>query len=274
MTMEESGLSYFDFRDIVIIIIIEISLLILNINDIYYKIGFKRIVGGKRVTATSVIICLLCFIAGGFSVYLVQEYILNCEKTSGEYCVNRKNCKHIFSRDIIYISIFALICIVILITKALGNTNNTIFINQLSFAGMVSSIILSVLAIIVTLIGETKSDSAKDNLIKASNTIETSTKLLESYINTIDQNSLKQLDEKINATQNLLGDAINNLKEVQKSAERAADMATRTHDMYITGISKDNVEVKMLPLSKSKNNKFLSDNQKEEKEGAEYNGKN
>ena len=69
--------------------------MILNINDIYYKIDFERIVGGKRVTAASVIICLLCFIAGGFFVYLVQEYILNGEKASGEYCVNRKNCKHI-----------------------------------------------------------------------------------------------------------------------------------------------------------------------------------
>lgn len=58
------------------------------------------------------------------------------------------------------------------ITIILASYNNREFVNEISFASTITSIILSVIAIIMTIVGETKSENTKDKLINLSENLE------------------------------------------------------------------------------------------------------
>ena len=176
------------------------------------------------ISASTVVICLFCFVAGGLFVYIIQRYVCSNEKSCVENCINRKNCKHIYFRDFIYVGIFAVFIIVVPITIVLGDTDNTAFISQLSFAGMISSIILSVLAIIVTLIGESKADIAKDNLVNASEKVNNATAgiedVKEKLISELGKHDISKIDGQIETIEDILNRTLDELTKMSYMYEQ------------------------------------------------------
>lgn len=166
--------------------------------------------------ATVIVIFLLAYL---MSWYSNKRNYPKCPRED-ENCGNINMCRHIYRRDIIYISIMLIFITIIALTKALYSNEN--FASQLSFAGMVSSIILSVLAIIVTLFGETKNQVAKDILTQSANTIEKTTEQLKAYTENIDTTSLSRLEDNIGKINSMLEEAIERLGRVERNSEKAA----------------------------------------------------
>ncbi|HCQ5684145.1 TPA: hypothetical protein OLY49_001548 [Clostridioides difficile] len=67
--------------------------------------------------------------------------------------------------------IFILVLLVIVLFTMIGHDNKELA-SQIAFGATLSGIILSILAIILTLIGEAKSDNTKDNLLNISKNLE------------------------------------------------------------------------------------------------------
>ncbi|WP_143314969.1 hypothetical protein [Clostridium sp. HBUAS56017] len=91
-----------------------------------------------------------------------------------------------------YIIIIAITIISIIIVIA-GYCNNK-FVEQVSFAGTVASIILSVIAIIMTIIGESKSDNVKDSLINLAKELELVVSDVKSATNKLENAAINKDD--------------------------------------------------------------------------------
>ncbi len=132
------------------------------------------------------------------------------------------------------IGISIAITALVIIASSYGNVA---FVGQVSFAGTVSSIILSVIAIIITIIGETKSDNTKDKLVNVSSELENianniigATSKLEASVNSNQelsngiytmQNKLEDIGQKINA------------KDIQTNDEMVVDEESDMFNCYI-----------------------------------------
>lgn len=84
---------------------------------------------------------------------------------------NKKKCTALATRDLVYICIIFIFIIIFLMTITMGCSSLS---NQLfSFAATLVSIVLSILAIIMTIYSEYKNERAANSLSLAINTIET-----------------------------------------------------------------------------------------------------
>lgn len=92
------------------------------------------------------------------------------------------NLKEQFNGGKLHIHMFYWIVILVLIIVALFTTraySNESLSDQIAFGATLSGIILSVIAIIMTLIGESKSDNTKDKLVNLSENLEEIVKRIE-----------------------------------------------------------------------------------------------
>lgn len=133
------------------------------------------------------------------------------------------NIKDFFKGDKLFIHMFywilMLICLCIYLFTVRGY-DNTDLSNQFAFGATLSGIILSVLAIMMTLIGEMKSDNTKDTLERVSKQIEeiTETKLnevsvkLEKVTNDLTLSDNSELKEAVNDIRNRIDNSLLNTK--------------------------------------------------------------
>lgn len=99
--------------------------------------------------------------------------------------------------------IFILIVLSGCLFTRIGYANKNLS-DLLSFAGTISGIILSILAIIITLIGEIKSDNTKDKLVSLSDNLEEIVFKIEETTNNLQSvvNSNKEVNTKLNSIEN------------------------------------------------------------------------
>lgn len=102
-----------------------------------------------------------------FIIALIVSFIVNKNNWCDDkgYC-QRNQCNRLFNRDLIYCFIIFVLFGIVILTWKLGTQDE--IAKQLSFAGTVTSIILSVLAIFITMLSEMKSSVSKtkmDNLV-------------------------------------------------------------------------------------------------------------
>ncbi|MDD3224343.1 MAG: hypothetical protein PHX70_06530 [Clostridium sp.] len=81
-------------------------------------------------------------------------------------------------------------------------SNKTKFVDEVSFASTISSIILSVIAIIMTIIGEEKTDNTKNKLVELSDNLETITNDIKDSTKGLER--LSGLDDKLNKIDNMV----------------------------------------------------------------------
>lgn len=122
-----------------------------------------------------------------FIVVMVLNYGSNGPFTTYK-CNEENDCEKLLKKDIVYCFIIFFLFVVGLLTWKLGD-NKTVF-DQISFAGTISSIILSVIAIFMTIASENKNTSmsgiiekAKDSIVDADEDIQNNTKKLSKSIN-------------------------------------------------------------------------------------------
>lgn len=99
-----------------------------------------------------------------YIIAFIIVIVLNCG-SNGSFatyrCNEEKECEKLLKKDIVYCFIIFFLFVVGLLTWKLGD-NKTVF-DQISFAGTVSSIILSVIAIFMTIASENKNTSMRNN---------------------------------------------------------------------------------------------------------------
>ena len=126
-----------------------------------------------------------------YIIAFIVVIVLNCGSNSSfaHYrCNEEKECEKLLKKDMVYCFIIFFLFVVGLLTWKLGD-NKTVF-DQISFAGTVSSIILSVIAIFMTIASENKNTSmsgiiekAKDSIVDADEDIQNNTRKLSKSIN-------------------------------------------------------------------------------------------
>lgn len=103
------------------------------------------------------------------------------------------------------------------------------FVEQVSFAGTISSIILSVIAIIMTIAGETKADNAKDRLINTTFTLQTVA------------NGMKENADKVTE----IGKILDEIKVIQCKLEEVNDGVDEIKNAQIRNILEKNSSKKI-----------------------------
>lgn len=117
--------------------------------------GKEIVIGYKTFTAiiVAIVLCILIRIIYWLCTQgLKPELSANCSQ----------KCRYLLKKDFIYMSVIAGIIIVVLL--ALTFTNDKEAVNYFSFAGTLSSIILSVVAIFMTINSENESKDAKSQM--------------------------------------------------------------------------------------------------------------
>lgn len=117
--------------------------------------GKEIVIGYKTFTAiiVAIVLCILIRIIYWLCTRgLKPELSANCSQ----------KCRYLLKKDFIYMSVIAGIIIVVLL--ALTFTNDKEAVNYFSFAGTLSSIILSVVAIFMTINSENESKDAKSQM--------------------------------------------------------------------------------------------------------------
>lgn len=190
-----------------------------------------------------------------FIIALIVSFIVN----KSNWCENKDYCQHnqcngLFNRDLIYCFIIFVLFSVTVLTWKIGTQEE--IAKQLSFAGTVTSIILSVLAIFITMLSEMKSSISKikmDNLInkieevslQTDNQVKTSKEIQKKInslveeskrINQVIQNNTIRYKELINTHKELIREA----KELSEIMKDARNTTTVTKDLEATGTVKWN----------------------------------
>ena len=134
---------------------------------------------------------------------------------------DKEACIELSKKDYIYLVIIMVILSVILTSLALYTDDEAM--QLFSFASTITSIILSVIAIIMTITSESKNASTKEKLEKSAGKIENATKLLGEVANNFDPNLLKNIDDKTKELKKLMDDAIVKIESAEANARAAKE---------------------------------------------------
>lgn len=133
-------------------------------NEISFTLSGREILFVVILLGICLVWCAICFIIS----------IRSGEKQD-EKCTRK--CIHMLRKDFLYMGVIASITVVLLLTLTFATDGNAV--NYFSFAGMLSSIILSVVAIFMTINSENESKEAKIQLDKSVAKMEATAQKLE-----------------------------------------------------------------------------------------------
>ena len=183
-----------------------------------------------------------------FIIALIVSFIANKNNWCDDkgYC-QRNQCNRLFNRDLIYCFIIFVLFSVAILTWKIGTQEE--IAKQLSFAGTVTSIILSVLAIFITMLSEMKSSVSKtkmDNLVYKIEVISAQTdqqvnksKEIQKQIDSLVEESKKinqAIQENVMEYKKLMSDQeelvkeAKNLFEIMKEARNVATVTKNLDD--------------------------------------------
>lgn len=162
-------------------------LFFLEMNILEYSIVLNNI--GVFIFFTVLIIILALFIPR------------ECNYASENGECNRRPCNRLLKRDFKYCTAMLILCIVFVATFVMGKEDS--ILSYISFASTVTSIILSVLAIMMTLFAESKSDTVKgklENFLDEIDKVSDNTKNQADNLNNI----YDQMKERFSTYENIL----------------------------------------------------------------------
>ena len=142
----------------------------------------------------------------GFFFLGLLIVILMLNKTIEHSCSNNSHnceesyCRKLVEHDFKYIMVLLFFIVVFICTLVLGN--NSKVMEYISFAGTVSSLILSVLAIIMTMLSESKNEGTKASIDSILSETQKSVDKINEFTNNIDKIS-KELHEYRNDIQRI-----------------------------------------------------------------------
>lgn len=139
-----------------------------------------------------------------------------------------RRCVYLLKKDFIYMSIIAGIVIVILLTLTFAKNENAI--NYFSFAGTLSSIILSVVAIFMTINSENESKDAKTQLDRSIAKMEESTQAVEKASDDW-KNTVTELQGRLDTVRDEINEVLREIQVVSaQNKSISAELGIQAHD--------------------------------------------
>lgn len=132
--------------------------------EISFSLSGREILFIAILLGICLVWCAICFIIS-----------MRRGEKQDEKCTRK--CIHMLRKDFLYMGVIASIAVVLLLTLTFATDGNAV--NYFSFAGMLSSIILSVVAIFMTINSENESKEAKIQLDKSVAKMEATAQKLE-----------------------------------------------------------------------------------------------
>ena len=165
----------------------------------------------ERFVCITIIVLIICF-----------RFNINCNNSNQQGLCDLRPCNRLLKRDFKYCMLMMLALLILLLTVKLGD--NKELLNYISFGSTLTSIILSVLAIFMTMLAESKSDATKTRLENLTSVIEKSSSSIEKQVDAINKIYREMSDrfpvyEKISTQQNELVKKIEKLEEHTKNIE-------------------------------------------------------
>lgn len=191
-------------------------------NEISFTLSGREILFVVILLGICLVWCAICFIIS----------IRSGEKQD-EKCTRK--CIHMLRKDFLYMGVIASITVVLLLTLTFATDGNAV--NYFSFAGMLSSIILSVVAIFMTINSENESKEAKIQLDKSVAKMEdTAQKLEEAAKEWKESNGslLNKFDEQKDVFENILSSS-QSILEQSKEINRKVDDMIAENNMDFSG---------------------------------------
>lgn len=186
----------------------------------------------------------------------------------GSFCIfkNKKECTYnkqgekcekLMQKDYTYLLVIVTIIIVVLISLSLYTDQQAM--NLFSFASTITSIILSVIAIIMTITSETKNASTKEKLEESAKQIQMTTELLEKAVQNIDPEILQKIEKETNTLQETMEDAIEIIKSILENSEKTTKAVEETNKALKNTVvmSGDSSLTKKIPEKYEIDNEFI-----------------
>ena len=123
----------------------------------------------------------LVIIVALFSYYSFND----CINSKGMQRCELRSCNRLLKRYFKYCVLILIILIILLITGKFGD--NSQLLDYISFGSTLSSIILSILAIFMTMLAESKSDATKTRLENLTSLIETASESIKDQVEKIEK---------------------------------------------------------------------------------------
>lgn len=145
--------------------------------------------------------------------------LIICKFLHKDICKTNKEtvgCEKLTQKDFVYLAVITAILSVFLLSLSFYNDSDAV--NLFSFASTLSSMILSVIAIILTIISETRNASTKDKLEISATQIQSATSLLETATQNIDPQLLQMIDDKIEKLDYLMQEAIVKITSAEENS--------------------------------------------------------
>lgn len=161
-------------------------------NEISFSLSCREILCVVILLGICFVWCAICFIIS-----------MRRGEKQDEKCTRK--CIHMLRKDFLYMGVIASITVVLLLTLTFATDGNAV--NYFSFAGMLSSIILSVIAIFMTINSENESKEAKIQLDKSIEKMEnTAQKIEKDFSKSTESNEklLAELEKQAKANSTLL----------------------------------------------------------------------
>lgn len=186
----------------------------------------------------------------------------------GSFCIfkNKKECTYnkqgekcekLMQKDHTYLLVIVTIIIVILISLSLYTDQQAM--NLFSFASTITSIILSVIAIIMTITSETKNASTKEKLEESAKQIQMTTELLEEAVQNIDPEILQKIEKETNTLQETMEETIEIIKSILENSEKTSKAVEETKEelkkkVFVSG---DSSLTRIIPEKYEKDSQFF-----------------
>ena len=182
------------------------------------------ILGGREILFIVILLgiclvwCAICFITS-----------MRRGEKQDEKCTRK--CIHMLRKDFLYMGVIASIAVVLLLTLTFSNDGNAV--NYFSFAGMLSSIILSVVAIFMTINSENESKETKIQLDKSVSKLESTAQKIEeasAVWKKSNQSLLEEFDKQKKIFEEILSSS-QSILEQSKEINRKVDDMISVNDM-------------------------------------------
>lgn len=164
-------------------------------------------------------VCALLFVVFCLCTKKLQKHLDNdCDR----------KCVYLLKKDFIYISVIAGMVIVVLLTLTFVNNENAV--NYFSFAGTLSSIILSVVAIFMTINSENESKDAKTQLDRSIVKMEESTSAVKKASDDW-KDTVIDLQERLDTVRDEINEVLREIQVVSAHNKSiSAELGIQAHD--------------------------------------------
>lgn len=202
-------------------------------------------------------IILIAYVGISKGISKIGSFCIFKNKKECTYNKQGEKCEKLMQKDHTYLLVIVTIIIVILISLSLYTDQQAM--NLFSFAGTITSIILSVIAIIMTITSETKHASTKEKLEESAKQIQMTTELLEKAAKSLDPELLQKIERETNTLKETMGETIEIIKSILENSEKTNKTLEETSKVIQNTVvmSGDSSLTKKIPEKYEIDNEFI-----------------